>query len=59
MTTKFKHADKVDMKFKYVGAAATDITKSIKREQERLKELAEKQRQAEDEARVKVRKLAK
>lgn len=57
MSAKFKHADKVDMRFKYVAAAATDIRKSIKRELNRRDELAEKQRAAEAEVAVKVRRM--
>ena len=57
MTERFKHAGKINTTFYYTPAASTDITKSIKRERERQAAIAEKQKAAEAEAAVKVRRM--
>ena len=44
-----RYTDRIDMRFAYTPAAATDISKTIRREQKRLAELKAKQ-DAEAEA---------
>ena len=53
-----KHANKVDMRFKYTPAAATDISKTIARERARLK-LRDDARKLEVVAKVRQIKVAK
>lgn len=47
----------LDRRFKYVPAVATDVRKTIRREQERLKALAERDKANEAEASAKVEPL--
>lgn len=41
-----KHANKIDMRFKYTPAAATDISKTIARERKRLADEAKEKQPA-------------
>jgi len=52
-----KFTDRIDMRFPYVPAAATDIRKTWAKERKRLAEDKAKQEAAEKEAQIKVRKI--
>ena len=49
-----KHANKVNMAFKYTPAAATNIVKTFERERKKLKDAADAQAAADAEAAQKI-----
>ena len=54
-----RFTDKIDMRFAYTPSGKTDIAATFRRVRKQQQEAAERQKAAEREAQVKVRKIAK
>lgn len=57
MTIEKKYADRIDMRFKWVGSASTDISKTFARIRKQQADPAAKAAEVQSEAQLKVRKL--